>query len=91
MNTEEHHAACSSAFWGPVAQSLNRMFLPRMDLVDSRQESARDRSVQLQMEEAMKHLPIDLEVLPSPLLLEQMKRETVQHRSLLAPLAVHRQ
>ncbi|KAK5610357.1 hypothetical protein CRENBAI_006385 [Crenichthys baileyi] len=46
-----------------------------MDLADSRQESARDRWVQQQREEAVKHLPTDLEVLPSPLLLEQMERE----------------
>ncbi|KAK5614037.1 hypothetical protein CRENBAI_011755 [Crenichthys baileyi] len=35
------------------------------------------------MEEAMGHLPNDLEVLPSPLLLEQMEREAVQRRSLI--------
>ncbi|KAK5603618.1 hypothetical protein CRENBAI_003524 [Crenichthys baileyi] len=44
-----------------------------MELADSRQESARDRWVQQQMEEAMKHLPTDLEVVPSPLLLEEME------------------
>ncbi|KAK5617545.1 hypothetical protein CRENBAI_004235 [Crenichthys baileyi] len=44
-----------------------------MELTDSRQESARDRWVQQQMEEAMKHLPTDLEVVPSPLLLEEME------------------
>ncbi|KAK5622697.1 hypothetical protein CRENBAI_025981 [Crenichthys baileyi] len=37
------------------------------------------------MEEAMRHLPKDLEVLPSPLLLEQMEREAVQRRSPPAP------
>ncbi|MEQ2242633.1 hypothetical protein ILYODFUR_037904 [Ilyodon furcidens] len=42
----------------------------------SRQVSARDRWVQQQMEEAMRHL----EVLPSPLLLEQMEREAPQCR-----------
>ncbi|KAK5622019.1 hypothetical protein CRENBAI_012230 [Crenichthys baileyi] len=60
-----------------------------MELADSRQESARDRWVQQQMEEAIKHLPTDLEVLPSPLLLEQMERETVQRRSPPAPLVAH--
>ncbi|MEQ2238957.1 hypothetical protein ILYODFUR_038778 [Ilyodon furcidens] len=69
--------------------SLNKMIPPRMDLADSRQESARDRWVQQQMEEAMKHLPTDLEVLPSPLLLEQMEREAVQRRSTPATLAAH--
>ncbi|KAK5598791.1 hypothetical protein CRENBAI_004212 [Crenichthys baileyi] len=49
-----------------------------MDLAYSRQDSARDRCVQQQMEEAMRHLPTDLEVLPSPLLLEQMEREAAQ-------------
>ncbi|KAK5600949.1 hypothetical protein CRENBAI_006492 [Crenichthys baileyi] len=44
-----------------------------MELADSRQESARDRWVQQQMEKAMKHLPTDLEVVPSPLLLEEME------------------
>ncbi|MED6278706.1 hypothetical protein CHARACLAT_026717 [Characodon lateralis] len=44
-----------------------------MDLADSRQESARDRWVQCQMEEAMKHFLSDLEVLPSPRLLEEME------------------
>ncbi|MEQ2216808.1 hypothetical protein XENOCAPTIV_022676 [Xenoophorus captivus] len=48
---------------------------------DDRQERASDRWIQQQMEEAMKHLPADLEVLPSPLLLEQMERETVQRPS----------
>ncbi|KAK5603057.1 hypothetical protein CRENBAI_009824 [Crenichthys baileyi] len=50
----------------------NRMNPPTMELADSRQES-RDRWVQQQMEEAMKHLPTDLEVVPSPLLLEEME------------------
>ncbi|MED6262305.1 hypothetical protein ATANTOWER_017506 [Ataeniobius toweri] len=57
------------------------MFPPNMDLGDSRQESARDRWVQQQTEEAMKHLPADLKVLPSPLLLEQVEREAVQRPS----------
>ncbi|MEQ2249385.1 hypothetical protein ILYODFUR_028632 [Ilyodon furcidens] len=64
----------------------DRMFPPNMDLVDGRQESARDRWVQRQMEEAMKHLATDLEVLPFPLLLEQMEHEAVQLRSPHAPL-----
>ncbi|KAK5606568.1 hypothetical protein CRENBAI_018563 [Crenichthys baileyi] len=54
--------------------SLDRMFPSNMDLADGRQESARDRWVQQQMEKALRHLPADLEVLPSPLLLEQMER-----------------
>ncbi|KAK5606983.1 hypothetical protein CRENBAI_011363 [Crenichthys baileyi] len=52
-----------------------------MDLVDSRPgECHRDRWVQQQMEEAMKNLPTDLEVLLSPLLLEQMEREAAQRQ-----------
>ncbi|MEQ2311049.1 hypothetical protein AMECASPLE_015603 [Ameca splendens] len=35
-----HYAACSSAFWGPVAQSPNRMFPPTMDLADEHQASS---------------------------------------------------
>ncbi|MEQ2308714.1 hypothetical protein AMECASPLE_031070 [Ameca splendens] len=42
------------------------------------------------MEEAMSHLPTDLEVLPSPLLLEQMEREVVQLRSPPASLVAHK-
>ncbi|KAK5623197.1 hypothetical protein CRENBAI_018005 [Crenichthys baileyi] len=57
------------------------MFPPNMDLADGRQESARDRWVQQQMEEALRHLPADMEVLPSPLLLKQMEREAVQRPS----------
>ncbi|KAK5624099.1 hypothetical protein CRENBAI_015015 [Crenichthys baileyi] len=60
--------------------SPDRMFPPNTDFADSRQVSARDRWVQRQMEEAMRHLPTDLEVLPSPLLLEQMEREAAQRR-----------
>ncbi|MEQ2197858.1 hypothetical protein XENOCAPTIV_004277 [Xenoophorus captivus] len=41
----------------------------------TRQESARDRWVQQQIKEARRHLPDDLDVLLSPLLLEQMARE----------------
>ncbi|KAK5606144.1 hypothetical protein CRENBAI_026299 [Crenichthys baileyi] len=37
----------------------------------------------------MRNLPTDLEVLPSPLLLEQMEREALPRRSPPAPLAVH--
>ncbi|KAK5615515.1 hypothetical protein CRENBAI_026265 [Crenichthys baileyi] len=61
--------------------NFNRMFPLNMDLADSRQESARDRWVQQQMEEAIKHLLANREVLPSPLLLEQMEREAVQRPS----------
>ncbi|KAK5610184.1 hypothetical protein CRENBAI_009906 [Crenichthys baileyi] len=60
-----------------------------MDLADSRQESARDQWIQRQMEEAMRHLPTDLEALSSPLLLEQMEREAVQLCSLPASLVAH--
>ncbi|KAK5619009.1 hypothetical protein CRENBAI_004084 [Crenichthys baileyi] len=51
----------------------NRMKPATMELADSRQESARDRWVRQEMEEAMKCLPTDLEVVPSPLLLEEME------------------
>ncbi|KAK5615862.1 hypothetical protein CRENBAI_021100 [Crenichthys baileyi] len=67
----------------------DRMFPPNLDLADGRQESARDRWVQQQIEEVMRHLPADLEVLPSPLLLEQMEREAVQRHSPPAPLVAH--
>ncbi|KAK5606613.1 hypothetical protein CRENBAI_017879 [Crenichthys baileyi] len=54
-----------------------------MDLADSRQKiSAKDCWVQWQMDEAMRHLPADLEVLPSPLLLEQMEREATQRQDI---------
>ncbi|MED6266103.1 hypothetical protein CHARACLAT_032219 [Characodon lateralis] len=59
----------------------DKMFPPNMDLADGRQESARDRWVQQQMEELMRHLPADLEVLPFPPLLEQMECEAVQRTS----------
>ncbi|KAK5603426.1 hypothetical protein CRENBAI_007950 [Crenichthys baileyi] len=65
----------------------DRMFLPNLDLTDGRQESVRDHWVQQQMKEAMRHLPTDLEVLPSPLLL--MEREAVQRSSPPAPLVAH--
>ncbi|KAK5599429.1 hypothetical protein CRENBAI_021335 [Crenichthys baileyi] len=67
----------------------DRMFPPNMELADGRQESASDRWVQQQMEEALRHMPADLEVLPSPLLLEQMEREAVQRRSPPATLVAH--
>ncbi|MED6262950.1 hypothetical protein ATANTOWER_030568 [Ataeniobius toweri] len=60
---------------------LNRMFLPTTDPTDEQKISAQDCWVQRQMEEAMRHLPTELEVLPSPLLLEQMEREAVRLRS----------
>ncbi|KAK5611349.1 hypothetical protein CRENBAI_018058 [Crenichthys baileyi] len=53
--------------------SPNRIFPPNKDLAYSRQVSAKDRWVQRQVEEAMKNLPSDLEVVPSPLLLEEME------------------
>ncbi|KAK5603172.1 hypothetical protein CRENBAI_014405 [Crenichthys baileyi] len=56
------------------------MFPPTTDPADKRKEDALDRWVQCQKEEAMRNLPTDMEVLPSPLLLEQMEREAVQHR-----------
>ncbi|KAK5613370.1 hypothetical protein CRENBAI_023056 [Crenichthys baileyi] len=48
-----------------------------MDLADS---STRDQWVQRQMEEAMRHLPNDFEVMPSPPLLEPMDREAAQRQ-----------
>ncbi|KAK5603621.1 hypothetical protein CRENBAI_003527 [Crenichthys baileyi] len=41
---------------------------------------ALDRWLERQKEEAMRNLPTDLEVLPSPLLLEQMEREAAQRQ-----------
>ncbi|KAK5613633.1 hypothetical protein CRENBAI_018492 [Crenichthys baileyi] len=70
--------------------SPDRMFPPNKDVTDSRQVSGRDWWVQRQMEVAMRHLPTDLEVLPPPLLLEQMEREAVQLRSPPASLVAHR-
>ncbi|KAK5607799.1 hypothetical protein CRENBAI_011164 [Crenichthys baileyi] len=68
--------------------SPNRMFPPNTDPADEQKADALDRWVQCQMEEAMRHLPKDLEVLPSPLLLDQMEREAAQRqrRSLPAPV-----
>ncbi|KAK5612853.1 hypothetical protein CRENBAI_005615 [Crenichthys baileyi] len=57
----------------PHNASPNRMFPPNKDLADSRQVSANNLWVQRQVEEAMKNLPSDLEVLPSPPLLEEME------------------
>ncbi|MEQ2229035.1 hypothetical protein ILYODFUR_014762 [Ilyodon furcidens] len=69
----------ASLYFGFVrCSSPDRMILPKMDLADSRQESVRDCWVQQQMEEVMRHLPTDLEVLPSPLLLKQMEHEAAQ-------------
>ncbi|KAK5620033.1 hypothetical protein CRENBAI_003004 [Crenichthys baileyi] len=49
------------------------MFPPTTDPADKRKADALDRWVERQKEEAMRNLPTDLEVLPSPLLLEQME------------------
>ncbi|KAK5601746.1 hypothetical protein CRENBAI_021330 [Crenichthys baileyi] len=65
------------------------MFPPTKDPADKQKADALDRWVQRQKEEAIRNLPTDLEVLPSPLLLEQMEREAVWRRSPPAPLAVH--
>ncbi|MED6290553.1 hypothetical protein CHARACLAT_014209, partial [Characodon lateralis] len=67
----------------------NRMFPPTMDPADKLKADALYRWVERQKEEAMRNLPTDLEVLPSPLLLEQMEYEAVQHRSPPAPLVAH--
>ncbi|KAK5623014.1 hypothetical protein CRENBAI_021163 [Crenichthys baileyi] len=69
------------------------MFPPNLDLVDGKQESARDHWVQQQMKEAMRYLPTDVEVLPSPLLLEQMERRETREgpaSSASAPRHSHR-
>ncbi|MEQ2288916.1 hypothetical protein AMECASPLE_027847 [Ameca splendens] len=65
------------------------MFPPTTDPADMLKADALDRWVEQQEEEAMRNLPTDLEVLPSPLRLEQMEREAVQRRSPPAPLAAH--
>ncbi|KAK5611366.1 hypothetical protein CRENBAI_017862 [Crenichthys baileyi] len=65
------------------------MIPPTTEPADKQKVDALDRWVQRQKEEAMRNLPKDLEVLPSPLLLEQMEREAVQLRSPPAPLAAH--
>ncbi|MEQ2306997.1 hypothetical protein AMECASPLE_013760 [Ameca splendens] len=67
----------------------NRMFPPTMDPADKLKADALYRWVERQKEETMRNLPTNLEVLPSPLLLEQMEREAVQHHSPPAPLAAH--
>ncbi|KAK5617231.1 hypothetical protein CRENBAI_010029 [Crenichthys baileyi] len=67
----------------------DRMFPPTTVPADKQKADALDRWVQQEMEEAMRNLPTDLEVLPSPLLLEQMERKAVQRRSPPAPLAAH--
>ncbi|KAK5601532.1 hypothetical protein CRENBAI_024424 [Crenichthys baileyi] len=56
------------------------MFPPNFDLADKQKDDALDRWVERQKEEAMRNLPTDLEVLPSPLLLEQMDHEAVQRQ-----------
>ncbi|KAK5620846.1 hypothetical protein CRENBAI_017805 [Crenichthys baileyi] len=58
------------------------MFLPTSDPADKQKINAQDCWVQRQMEEAMRHLPADLEVLHSPLLLEQMEREATQRQDI---------
>ncbi|KAK5619005.1 hypothetical protein CRENBAI_004080 [Crenichthys baileyi] len=55
------------------------MFPPTTDPADKRNADALDRWVERQ-KEAMRNLPTDLEVLPSPLLLEQMEREAAKHQ-----------
>ncbi|KAK5605906.1 hypothetical protein CRENBAI_004010 [Crenichthys baileyi] len=64
----------------PYNASRNRMFLANLDLADKQKADALDRLVERQKEEAMRNLPNDLEVLPSPLLLEQMEREAAQRQ-----------
>ncbi|KAK5600741.1 hypothetical protein CRENBAI_010867 [Crenichthys baileyi] len=56
------------------------MFPPNMDFVDRGQDTAMDRWIRQQFQEAQRLLPDDLEVLPSPLLLQQMEREATQRR-----------
>ncbi|MEQ2308338.1 hypothetical protein AMECASPLE_027295 [Ameca splendens] len=45
----------------------DRMFLPKLELADGRQESSSDHWLQQQMKKGMNHLPSDLEVVSSPL------------------------
>ncbi|KAK5620061.1 hypothetical protein CRENBAI_002681 [Crenichthys baileyi] len=54
------------------------MFPPTTDPTDKLKADALDRWVERLKEEAMRNLPTDLEVLPSPLLLEQMEHEAAQ-------------
>ncbi|KAK5616391.1 hypothetical protein CRENBAI_012683 [Crenichthys baileyi] len=56
------------------------MIPPTTDPADKRKADALDRWVERQKEEAMRNLPTDLEVLPSPLLLERMEREAAQRQ-----------
>ncbi|KAK5611175.1 hypothetical protein CRENBAI_020706 [Crenichthys baileyi] len=56
------------------------MFPPATDHADRLKADALDRWMERQKEEAMRNLPTDLEVLPSPLLLEQMEREADQRQ-----------
>ncbi|KAK5604218.1 hypothetical protein CRENBAI_020983 [Crenichthys baileyi] len=56
------------------------MFPPTTDPADKLKADALDRWVERQKDEAMRNLPTDLEVLPSPLLLEQMEREAAQRQ-----------
>ncbi|KAK5615405.1 hypothetical protein CRENBAI_001819, partial [Crenichthys baileyi] len=49
------------------------MFPPTTDLADKLKADALDRCVQRQKEEAMSYLPSDQEVVPSPLLLEEVE------------------
>ncbi|MEQ2315798.1 hypothetical protein AMECASPLE_026036 [Ameca splendens] len=65
------------------------MFPPTTDPAKKQKADALDCWVQRQKEEAMRNLLADLEVLPCPLLLEQMEREVVQCRSPPAPLTAH--
>ncbi|KAK5621676.1 hypothetical protein CRENBAI_022061 [Crenichthys baileyi] len=56
------------------------MFPPTTDPADKLRADALDRYVERQKEEVMRNLPTDLEVLPSPLLLEQMECEAAQRQ-----------
>ncbi|MEQ2280785.1 hypothetical protein AMECASPLE_023523 [Ameca splendens] len=49
------------------------MFSPTTDPADTQKADALDHWVQRQKEEARRNLPTDLEVVPSPLLLEEME------------------
>ncbi|KAK5611679.1 hypothetical protein CRENBAI_012804 [Crenichthys baileyi] len=64
----------------PHNASRNRMFPPTTDPADKLKADALDRWVERQKEEAMRNLSTDLDVLPSPLLLEQMEREAAQRQ-----------
>ncbi|KAK5599267.1 hypothetical protein CRENBAI_023785 [Crenichthys baileyi] len=60
--------------------STNITFPPTTDPADKLKADALVRWVERLKEEAMRNLPTDLEVLPSPLLLEQMEREAAQRQ-----------